>query len=435
MNSPAIQVDAIGKQYQLGLREKANETLREALVEMAKAPLKRLRHLSGQSDEGSTFWALRDVNFDVPEGEVLGIIGHNGAGKSTLLKILSRITEPTEGRAVIRGRVASLLEVGTGFHVELSGRENVFLNGAILGMSKAEITRKFDEIVAFSGVEKFLDTPIKRYSSGMKVRLAFAVAAHLEPEILIIDEVLAVGDQEFQNRCLGKMHDVARSGRTVLFVSHNMAAVESLCTSAMLLKAGKVLSIGTVREIVGQYLSGINAGAAAGRYENPDSPLREVRLVASDDRGVTDTVVCGQPATVQVVIRPEMPISDPAVRLVVVSHNGQRIFTCNSRFQYQRLATTGQELELHCLFEGVRLVPGDYTLSATLLSASQELAVAEPAIRFSVAPGDIYGTGRIPQQVGKGVYFPHVTWSSTNASADSLMNDESVPSNSLSKVS
>ncbi len=207
---PVISVENLSKKFQIGLRESQNRTFREAVMDSFSAPLKRFRQLSGKDHNESEFWALKDVSFEVQEGEVLGIIGRNGAGKSTLLKILSRITEPTSGRAVIRGRVASLLEVGTGFHHELSGRENVYLNGAILGMSKSEINRKFDEIVDFSGVEKFLDTPIKRYSSGMKVRLAFAVAAHLEPEILIIDEVLAVGDQEFQNKCLGKMQDVAQ---------------------------------------------------------------------------------------------------------------------------------------------------------------------------------------------------------------------------------
>ncbi len=242
---PAISVENLSKKFQIGLRESQNRTFREAVMDSFSAPLKRFRQLSGKDHDESEFWALKDVSFEVQEGEVLGIIGRNGAGKSTLLKILSRITEPTSGRAVIRGRVASLLEVGTGFHNELSGRENVYLNGAILGMSKSEINRKFDEIVDFSGVEKFLDTPIKRYSSGMKVRLAFAVAAHLEPEILIIDEVLAVGDQEFQNKCMGKMHDVATAGRTVLFVSHNIAAVTAICSRVIHLANGAIFETAT----------------------------------------------------------------------------------------------------------------------------------------------------------------------------------------------
>ncbi|MCA9108624.1 MAG: ATP-binding cassette domain-containing protein [Planctomycetaceae bacterium] len=289
MSKLAVQVEGIGKQYQLGLREKANQTFREAIVGMASAPLRRLKHLSGRDDAGK-FWALRDISFDVPEGEVLGIIGHNGAGKSTLLKILSRITEPTEGRATIHGRVASLLEVGTGFHNELSGRENVYLNGAILGMSKVEIARKFDEIVEFSGVERFLDTPIKRYSSGMKVRLAFAVAAHLEPEILIIDEVLAVGDAEFQRKCLGKMQDVATTGRTVLFVSHNMAAVESLCNRAILLESGEVLADDQTGVVVGHYLEkGSNSSLSSIHFCEKDAPsnehIRVQRVSVATDEG------------------------------------------------------------------------------------------------------------------------------------------------------
>src|ERR1035437_9045908 len=250
MSSPIISVEHLSKKYRIthqGQRQQY-ETLRDVLAAKSKNMLARLKPgKTGDSNGLSTrstkedFWALKDVSFEVQPGEVLGIIGRNGAGKSTLLKILSRITDPTEGRVTIRGRVASLLEVGTGFHQELTGRENVFLNGAILGMSHAEIKRKFDEIVDFAGVEKFLDTPVKRYSSGMYVRLAFAVAAHLEPEILIVDEVLAVGDTEFQKKCLGKMRDVATGGRTVLFVSHNMAAVSKLCSLCLLLHGGRTI--------------------------------------------------------------------------------------------------------------------------------------------------------------------------------------------------
>jgi lipopolysaccharide transport system ATP-binding protein len=226
----ALRVDAIGKRYELGGAQKGYQTIREKLVELAKSPLGSLR---GGRAERPAFWALRGVSFKVQKGEVIGIVGRNGAGKSTLLKILSRITEPTEGGADIHGRIGSLLEVGTGFHPELSGRENVFLNGAILGMPRREIIRKFDEIIAFAEVEKFVDTAVKHYSSGMYMRLAFAVAAHLEPEILVVDEVLAVGDAAFQKKCLGKMGEVAEGGRTVIFVSHQMNAVKALCTKAL----------------------------------------------------------------------------------------------------------------------------------------------------------------------------------------------------------
>jgi lipopolysaccharide transport system ATP-binding protein len=255
MKDIAICVDKLSKRYRIGARQKREATLRKRLVNMLASPFEYLSASLRPPTEDETLWALKDVSFEVQHGEVLGIIGRNGAGKSTLLKILSRITEPTSGTAALYGRVGSLLEVGTGFHPELTGRENVYMNGAILGMRRAEIDAKFDEIVDFAGVEKFIDTPVKRYSSGMYVRLGFAVAAHLEPEILIVDEVLAVGDAEFQKKCLGKMGEVAKGGRTVLFVSHNMASVSSLCTSVVFLDKGEVSSIGQSEAILQEYLA------------------------------------------------------------------------------------------------------------------------------------------------------------------------------------
>ena len=253
MSRPIISASNLGKRYRLGSGA-GHDTLRDHIAHGFRRLSQSKIENRKSKNENELFWALKDVSFDVQQGDVIGVIGRNGAGKSTLLKILSQITEPTEGEVRIRGRVASLLEVGTGFHPELSGRENVFLNGAILGMSKAEIKKKFDEIVAFAEVEKFLDTPVKRYSSGMYVRLAFAVAAHLEPEILVVDEVLAVGDAQFQKKCLGKMHDVAGHGRTILFVSHNMGAVRSLCSRAVLLSHGALVSSGGVEEVLDAYL-------------------------------------------------------------------------------------------------------------------------------------------------------------------------------------
>jgi lipopolysaccharide transport system ATP-binding protein len=250
---PIIKAEHISKQYRIGGRDTAYATVRESLMSAARAPLKLLRR-NGERQE-QTFWALRDVGFEVNPGEVVGIIGRNGAGKSTLLKILSRITEPTEGRIKLYGRVGSLLEVGTGFHQELSGRENIYLNGSILGMGRKEIAAKFDEIVAFAEIEKFIDTPVKRYSTGMYVRLAFAVAAHLEPEILLVDEVLAVGDVEFQRKCLGKMEEVAERGRTVMFVSHNMAAIQRLCTRGILLRDGAIAADTNVPSAIREYLA------------------------------------------------------------------------------------------------------------------------------------------------------------------------------------
>ena len=289
MNKPAIVVDTLSKAYRIGLKQERFPTFRDALMNAASSPLRRLRRLGGEVGAGKdTFWALKDVSFEVQPGEVVGIIGRNGAGKSTLLKVLSRITEPTSGSARLRGRVASLLEVGTGFHAELTGRENIYLNGAILGMKRAEITRKFDEIVAFSEVEKFLDTPVKHYSSGMYVRLAFAVAAHLEPEILIVDEVLAVGDAEFQKKCLGKMQEVSSGqGRTVLFVSHNMGAVRGLCSHVILLKDGRIEVHDHTNAAINRYLAGREAtnGAdlpmAAATADSPGYATR-LRVLALD---------------------------------------------------------------------------------------------------------------------------------------------------------
>ena len=260
MADTVIHVENLSKQYILGASGQS-DGFRHAVENAVTAPFRFLKNVGNKSaaapskKSDAEFWALKNVSFDIQRGEVVGVIGRNGAGKSTLLKILSRITEQTTGRIAIKGRVASLLEVGTGFHPELTGRENIFLNGAILGMSRVEIRQKFDEIVAFAEVEKFLDTPVKRYSSGMYVRLAFAVAAHMEPEILIVDEVLAVGDAQFQKKCLGKMQHVARGGRTVLFVSHNMGTVTSLCTRAIWMQSGNVHRTGSVREVVNDYLS------------------------------------------------------------------------------------------------------------------------------------------------------------------------------------
>lgn len=308
MTDSVIKVEHLSKQYRIGARE-GYKTFRETLVDAAKAPFVRLRgalsrEQRAKSDSDSTLyalrstrssrsddliWALKDVSFEVKQGEVLGIIGRNGAGKSTLLKILSRITEPTEGRVELRGRVGSLLEVGTGFHPELTGHENIYLYGAILGMDRWEITRKFDEIVAFAELEKFIDTPVKRYSSGMYMRLAFAVAAHLEPEILLVDEVLAVGDAAFQKKCLGKMGDVSKEGRTVLFVSHNMQAVQSLCKNAFELSFGTIQASGDVHSVVSSYLATLGEMGAEKFWPKDKAPgndeIRLTGLRVTDEEG------------------------------------------------------------------------------------------------------------------------------------------------------
>ncbi|HNS36936.1 MAG TPA: ABC transporter ATP-binding protein [Anaerolineaceae bacterium] len=330
MSDLAIRVENLGKRYRLGSSVAAYTTLRETLSEWAGSPLRRLR-TGREADE--TIWALRGVSFEVKQGQVLGVIGRNGAGKSTLLKILSRVTDPSEGWAEIHGRVGSLLEVGTGFHPELSGRENIFLNGAILGMHRSEIARKFDEMVAFAEVEKFIDTPVKRYSSGMYLRLAFAVAAHLEPEILVVDEVLAVGDAEFQRKCLGKMSDVANQGRTVLFVSHNMSAILRLTEETLVIDQGHLALRAATTEAVDYYLS--NGFARTGeRLWQPDeipvaaAPFQPVALRLRDrqDR-IVDTLRSTEPASIEIEYKLAAPIQGLRVGLYLLSARGETVFT------------------------------------------------------------------------------------------------------------
>ena len=362
------------------------------------------------------FWALRDVSFEVKRGEVVGIIGRNGAGKSTLLKILSNITEPTSGRARIRGRVASLLEVGTGFHPELTGRENIFLNGAILGMSRDEIKRKFDEIVEFSGVEKFIDTPVKRYSSGMHVRLAFAVAAHLEPEILIIDEVLAVGDAEFQKKCLGKMNEVAKGGRTVLFVSHNMAAIEGLCTQGILLEWGSVSYIGQPVEAIAKYVS---ASSELPTYEiclkeHPHRTIHRTPVFCSlrltnDDGETLSVAPLGKPVTFKIELKTDRPVRGASLGLHICDMHGRRIMTCHSRYQTTAVLNIDGELLVQCRLPSCRLMPGRYSIVLGLAVANEHIDRIEPAMEFEVAPVDIYGTGKVPP-TRDGIFVPDVEW-------------------------
>ncbi|MBM4144878.1 MAG: ABC transporter ATP-binding protein [Nitrospira sp.] len=305
-----ISVENLSKQYHIGTKL-PYRTFRETLMNVITSPAKWFK--SNGLRENNTIWALKDVSFEVKQGEVLGIIGHNGAGKTTLLKILSRVTEPTEGEVRIRGRVGSLLEVGTGFHPELTGRENIFLNGAILGMRKEEIKRKFDEIVAFAEIEKFLDTPVKRYSSGMYVRLAFAVAAHLDPEILIVDEVLAVGDAQFQKKCLGKMGDVGKEGRTVLFVSHNMTALKSLCNRAIWIDKGHIINDGESEAVVANYLHETAKVVIEQNWDdNNNAPGNEkVRLLkarlAPDNKGMDSIITVETPLNVEFVFRNFLP--------------------------------------------------------------------------------------------------------------------------------
>jgi len=327
MSRYAIQVRDLGKQYRIGAVVTRYPTLREAMADRVQSIFRRNLH------PAETIWALRHVSFEVEHGKVLGVIGRNGAGKSTLLKILSRVTEPTEGEAEIRGRVGSLLEVGTGFHPELTGRENIYLNGAILGMKRAEIDRKFDEIVAFAEVEPFIDTPVKRYSSGMYLRLAFAVAAHLEPEILVVDEVLAVGDAEFQRKCLGKMGEVAREGRTVLFVSHNMSAILRLTEETLVLDKGRLVMRAPTPEAVDFYLSQ-GFSQTGERIWHPDevpasaAPFRPIALRIRNAQGqVVDTIRSVEPSAIEIEYELSAPIPGLRVGLYLMSTRGEYVFT------------------------------------------------------------------------------------------------------------
>ena len=369
MSPPAIRVQNLGKQFIVGARASRYEyrTLRDAIVDTALRPMRQMKSaLSGQSGGSNTetkniLWALRDVSFNVQQGEVIGVIGRNGAGKSTLLKVLSRITEPTRGRAEVRGRVASLLEVGTGFHPELTGRENIFLNGAILGMSRWEITRKFDEIVGFAEVERFVDTPVKRYSSGMYLRLAFAVAAHLEPEILVIDEVLAVGDASFQHKCLGKMGDVARAGRTVLFVSHNMQAISALTARCLLLAHGCLASDGPTPMVISEYIS--HAAQFGDAYVAPASPnvprITRVSLRTSD---VANVQIHGEPMDVEFEITTPRAVGAAALSFQVLDSMERPVVHLLVLDAEQPLCRNAGVYRVVCRIPTLRLYIGDYRL-------------------------------------------------------------------------
>ncbi|MEQ1860250.1 MAG: ABC transporter ATP-binding protein [Chthoniobacteraceae bacterium] len=384
----AISVRQLGKQFRLGL--KMHNTLRDQLA----ALLRRDRKSSSE-----TFWALRELSFEIGPGEVVGIIGRNGAGKSTLLKVLSQITEPTEGEVRILGRVASLLEVGTGFHPELSGRENVFLNGAILGMSRIEIRAKFDEIVAFAEVEKFIDTPVKHYSSGMYVRLAFAVAAHLEPEILIVDEVLAVGDAAFQKRCMNKMSEVGRQGRTILFVSHNMGAVEALCSRAILLQNGRLEKDGSVAEVVDAYLG--HASADEDLLQNQDSrpgngKARFYSVHYQDHAGTkVQSVRCGDAVEIVVQYRVAVPLQSPVLRMTLYSSRGVAVANLDTEASAISVAASG-DVRLSCRIDCLNVAVGHYSLNVGMADFSGLIDHAIQIAPLVVESSNYLGTGKLP---------------------------------------
>jgi len=378
MTDIAIRVENLSKLYHIGALQQRHDTLRDALTGFLPRIARNQKSNSSNSPNSrqasdADLWALKDVSFEVKRGEVVGIIGRNGAGKSTLLKILSRITEPTSGRAEIHGRIGSLLEVGTGFHPELTGRENIYLNGAILGMKRAEIDRQFDEIVAFAEIERFLDTPVKRYSSGMYVRLAFAVAAHLEPEILLVDEVLAVGDAQFQKKCLGKMGDVAKEGRTVLFVSHNMTTIEELCKRVFLMRSGTLEQDGTAYVVISGYLSDASR-SMDGVFDLTQHPARSSssnviiqRLTLRDKNGKPSTQFSAHDdVLLDIDVVPHVPIRGPRLALAVEDSIGRRITTVASYFQGSGLTTIDSPSTVRCTIPNLALGSGHYLFSVSI---------------------------------------------------------------------
>jgi lipopolysaccharide transport system ATP-binding protein len=423
MSQIAIKATGISKEYQIGTRQKGPENLRDILTQSLSAPFKRaMRGLRGDANieaHTETLWALRNVDFEVQAGDTIGIIGRNGAGKSTLLKILSRITEPSSGTIDLYGRVGALLEVGTGFHLELTGRENIYLNGAILGMTRAEINRKFDEMIDFSGIERLIDTPVKRYSSGMILRLGFAVAAHLEPEILIVDEVLAVGDAEFQRKCLGKMQDVAGEGRTVLFVSHNLNAVLNLCKRGLYLKNGQVIASGTAQEVIQSYMSTVasvdldaeqitDLTTHSGRHIGMKPILKSINL--TNEHGESSRYF-NTGDTIQVDIGYDCGEERcDFITLGINSNMGERVFTLSTLYTPNApFSFVGKKI-IRAIIPQVDLAEGDYNLTLIMgKHAVGNIDTIDSAINFTITLNNYFQTGVVPSQ-GTGYWMKKSEW-------------------------
>jgi len=414
----AISVEKLSKLYRLGVIGTGTfyGDLKSwwARQRGVSDPYKKVDDIDHGNRDGEIVWALRDVDFSVNQGEGLGIIGRNGAGKSTLLKILSKVTAPTSGIVKVKGKIASLLEVGTGFHPELTGRENIFLNGAILGMNRAEVSRKFDEIVDFCGVDKFIDTPVKRYSSGMYVRLAFAVAAHLEPDILVVDEVLAVGDAEFQKKCLGKMSDVTTQGRTVLFVSHNMASISAFCQRVLLMDKGRLKISGSPTEVIAQYLM-----SAAADHPNADllshpnrrpgmRPVISHLKISSDRKGETNLFEIGDNITIDVLLEPgDKNYRKPTLSIAVLNIVGDQILKLATWAQAADWEKVSCPTTMRCVWRDCRLAPGRYFLNVGFGTGKDTIDYIEQPMSIEIIPQtDEYPTGRIPP----GVFLPKVNW-------------------------
>ena len=432
-NNLAIHIEGLGKRYQLGQTVDLKKTFRETLVDAPRIigsrairtvqrmlPRSRVpREIGIQKDDDpetppGTLWALKDINLKIKQGDVVGIIGRNGAGKSTLLKIISRITTPTRGEIEIHGRVGSLLEVGTGFHEELTGRENIYLNGAILGMSKSEIDRKFQEIIDFAGTEDFLDTPIKRYSSGMAVRLAFSVAAHLDPDILIVDEVLAVGDLEFQKKCMNKMENITKEKRTVLFVSHNMSAIRSFCKKVLVLHEGKKQFYGDVLEGIDHYVSmGFNEHEASvsltSHHNRPDhfSPVfRDLQMLSNDVS--TSNILMGGELKICIQFESAKPVRHVGIAFEDIL--GTRLcYLATTHQNPDLLGKAPSKGKIVCRVPDLRLLPGNYYISLYARSYHYDIDKIEKAASFTVIPDDVYKTGVLPPP-SKGVFYTHANW-------------------------
>lgn len=421
----AIKAENLSKTYLLGHNAAHGESyaaLRDVIAHNAKSLARKTRDMFQgkaivQGDEFEEFSALKDVSFEIKQGDRVGIIGRNGAGKSTLLKILSRITEPSTGRITLNGRIASLLEVGTGFHPELTGRENIFLNGAILGMSRREIQRKFDEIVDFAEVEKFLDTPVKRYSSGMYVRLAFAVAAHLEPEILIVDEVLAVGDAQFQKKCLGKMEEVSTQGRTILFVSHQLGSVQALCNRAIHLSGGCLIDDGDSQAVIKNYLVGLTSSTSNKIFSEEIKNSRKKRSVwladayaLNEKNEKTSSLIAGDTAVFAFHYSGEIDIKDLCLTFTIFNSSGVPISNIHTKLQEKEGIVFPKIGAFKFLLPRLPLAVDDYRIAVALSSDGVQLDLVSSAIQFSVIDSVFFGSSRVPPKAYALTYLDH-SWS------------------------
>lgn len=428
MSEAVIKVENLSKRYTIGSGDSAGyKTIRETIVDAFNAPFNRIGKLfkgsqrsftNEQDSSDNTFWALKDISFKVNRGEVVGIIGRNGAGKSTLLKILSKITEPTSGRIELKGRVGSLLEVGTGFHPELTGHENVYLYGAILGMDRWEISRKFDDIIAFAELEKFIDTPVKRYSSGMYMRLAFAVAAHLEPEILLVDEVLAVGDAQFQKKCLGKMEDVSNEGRTVLFVSHNMAALQNICQRAIVLNFGSITKDDTVNESISHYLNSVTVNAATelekrkDRQGNQSVKFTAFQLTDFDGNSINNAY-SGQDIALQFNYKclDHENISNIQIDIGIHGKFDENLFHLSTKTVDTNIKGLHKEGKFICKIPNLPLQPGIYSFNLFCLASGIVADWVKNAGMINVEAGDFFETGKLPD-IRQGVFLINHSWDS-----------------------